>query len=136
MAETPARWTHGQVFWTELNTWKPEQAVGFLEKTLGWAMTSSPMPDGSTYWVGALNDVPAGGVFTMTKPTFDAAIPDHWITYFAVDDVDDSVAQVQAAGGRIVRPPFDVPDVGRIAMIKDPGGAVCGYMRPADALTP
>ncbi len=60
-------------------------------------------------------------------------MPEHWFTYIAVDDVDSRVAKVEAAGGMVIRPPFDVPGVGRIAIVKDKGGAVCGWMKSVDA---
>ena len=54
------------------------------------------------------------------------------MTYIAVDDVEATVAATTAAGGAVAQAPFDVPGVGRIAMIKDPSGAVVGVMQPAE----
>ena len=34
------------------------------------------------------------------------------------------------AGAKLVMPIFDVPDVGRIAMLLEPGGAGVGWMTP------
>ena len=50
----------------------------------------------------------------------------------AVDDVDKRLEARVVAGGTIIRPPFDVPDVGRIAIIQDPTGAVMGWMTPIE----
>ena len=41
------------------------------------------------------------------------------------------MSRVQAAGGAVLRAPFDVPGVGRICIITDPGGARLGLMTPA-----
>ncbi|MEM8915209.1 MAG: VOC family protein, partial [Pseudomonadota bacterium] len=73
---------------------------------------------------------PAGGLMGMDGPQFDG-LAAHWMSYLSVDDVDARVAKMAAAGGEVVRPAFNVPGVGRIAMIKDPGGAVLGVMTPA-----
>ena len=58
-------------------------------------------------------------------------VPPHWMTYLAVDDVDAAVKDTQAMGGVIHQAPFDVPGVGRIAMIADPSGAAIGLMTPS-----
>ena len=58
-------------------------------------------------------------------------MPPHWFTYVAHSDVDAAVKENEAAGGQTMRPGFDVPDVGRIAIICDPTGAVVGIMTPS-----
>ena len=58
-------------------------------------------------------------------------MPEFWMAYIAVDDVDKRVAKAKKAGATIVREPFDVPGVGRIAILKQPGGAGIGWMTPA-----
>ena len=35
------------------------------------------------------------------------------------------------AGARLIKPIFDVPCVGRIAILMEPGGAGIGWMTPA-----
>ena len=40
------------------------------------------------------------------------------------------VAQAVQQGGKIIRPPFDVEGVGRIAIVADPTGAMMGWMTP------
>ena len=63
-------------------------------------------------------------------PMFDG-IPEHWFSYIEVDDVDARVAKVAPAGGKIHREPWDVPNVGRIAIVADINGAVIGWMTSA-----
>ena len=46
-----------------------------------------------------------------------------WNTYLATDSVDDAVARVEAAGGKVAMAPFDVMDAGRMAFVLDPAGA-------------
>src|ERR1044071_2222941 len=97
--------------------------------TEGWTFEAMPMPDG-TYWVAKSGDVPVGGLFPLTSPQFDG-VPETWMSYLAVDDVDARVKKAQAAGATLMRPIFDVPNVGRIAILKEPGGAGVGWMTPA-----
>ena len=54
------------------------------------------------------------------------------MAYVAVDDVDAAVGKVAEAGGQVVQPCFDVPGIGRIAMIADPTGAMLGIMTPSE----
>jgi len=60
-----------------------------------------------------------------------AETPSHWLSYIAVDDVDTRVASVAGAGGTVVRAPWDVAGVGRIALVQDPSGAMIGWMTPS-----
>ena len=75
------------------------------------------MPDG-TYWVAKMGDEFVGGLFPLTSPQFDG-VPESWMSYLAVDDVDARVKKAQSAGATLMRPIFDVPNVGRIAILKE-----------------
>ena len=70
------------------------------------------------------------GIFEMKPGAGFDGMRDHWFAYIAVDDVDARVAGVGAAGGEVCRAPFDVPDVGRFAVVKDSAGAVIGWVTP------
>ena len=88
------------------------------------------MPQGGTYWVCKDGDQPVAGILDMNGPGFEG-IPDHWFAYLAVDDVDARIGRATAAGAKLLRPMFDVPGVGRIAIVQDPIGAVLGWITPA-----
>jgi predicted enzyme related to lactoylglutathione lyase len=47
-----------------------------------------------------------------------------WNLYFAVDDVDATVARARELGGDTVMGPMDVPNGGRLAVLRDPQNAV------------
>jgi predicted enzyme related to lactoylglutathione lyase len=49
--------------------------------------------------------------------------------YIGVDDVDASVTSIVASGGAVQMPAFDIPNVGRIAMVSDLQGAPFYVMR-------
>lgn len=119
---------HGDIHWNELITNDAEAAKKFYADVMGWSYDSMPMPDG-TYHVCKRGDDMVGGLFEASAEM--GGDDPHWQTYFAVDDVDASIEKIRAAGGSVVRDPFDVPGVGRIAMVADPTGAVSGIMKPA-----
>jgi predicted enzyme related to lactoylglutathione lyase len=121
---------HGTIVWNELNTWEPEKAMAFYGKTLGWVFDEMQMGERQVYRVAKLGDQLVGGIFTMTSPQFDG-MPSHWFAYVEVDDVDQRCAAAVAAGATILHQPFDIPTVGRIAIVKDPTGAVLGWMTSA-----
>ncbi len=120
---------HGRFIWNELNTHEPEAAKRFYADTVGWsyeAMEMQPNP----YWIIKNGAETAGGIFDLNGHGLDD-VPEHWMSYLAVDDVDERVERAVAAGATVIRPPFDVPGAGRIAILKQPGGAVVGWMTPA-----
>lgn len=121
-------WSHGSFYWNELNTHNADAAKKFYSATLGWAFDAMPMPNG-TYWVAKMGDTPVGGMFAMSGPEFQN-IPEHWMSYIAVDNVDARVTKLKSSGGNVMREPFDVPNVGRIAIVKDSNGALMGWMTP------
>jgi predicted enzyme related to lactoylglutathione lyase len=98
---------HGLIHWTELNTHDPEKAKSFFGEALGWTFEAMPMADVPPYHICMSGGEVVGGLFMMTDPMF-AAVPEHWMTYFAVDDVDASVEKAKAHGGTILREPYDV----------------------------
>lgn len=121
---------HGSFYWNELMTHDAEKAKAFYAKTIGWTFEAQPMPNG-TYWLAKMDDTPEAGIFPLKGPDFEGA-SEQWFSYIAVDDVDARVKQAEQAGARVERPPFDVPGVGRIAILQEPGGAMIGWMTPVD----
>lgn len=122
---------HGIFHWNELMTRDVEKAKDFYGKTLGWTVDEMDMGGGMTYYMWKNGDQMVGGMMGM-GPEMDG-IPEHWFAYIAVDDVDARLKKVKAEGGTVVREPFDVPGVGRIAILQAPGGAAQGWMTPADS---
>lgn len=123
---------HGQICWTELMTRDVAAARAYYEKVLGWAFTSVPDPTGAgQYHIAMLDGQMIAGVMDMSGIEMMQDMPPHWFTYFAVDDLEAAVAQTVAEGGKIVRPIFEVPGTGHIAIVWDAAGAALGLMRPA-----
>ena len=122
---------HGAFHWNELNTRSVDQAKAFYGETLGWQYESHPMADGGSYTLCKAGETMVAGLFEMKAGAGFDGIPDHWFAYIAVDDIDARIARVEAAGGEICAPPFDVPGVGRFAIVKDSAGAFIGWVTPA-----
>jgi predicted enzyme related to lactoylglutathione lyase len=121
--------SHGTFCWNELMTRDVEGAKRFYQSTIGWSFDAMPMADGGTYWLAISGDKPVAGIFSLTSPAYDG-VPESWMSYLAVDDVDARVAKAIKAGAKLMKPIFDVPNVGRIAILMQPGGAGVGWMTP------
>jgi predicted enzyme related to lactoylglutathione lyase len=122
--------SHGHFHWNELMTRDVEKAKKFYAETLGWAFEGMEMPDG-TYWIATIEGEPVAGIFDINTPEYQG-VAEMWMPYIAVDDIDARVRQAARAGAKVMKEPFDVPGVGRIAMLTEPGGAGIGWMTPAE----
>jgi predicted enzyme related to lactoylglutathione lyase len=120
---------HGHFNWNEFVTRDPERAKKFYSETIGWTWQAKTLGGGGCYWIALMDGVPVGGIFPAVGPGYET-VPDGWMPYLAVDDVDARVKAAEAAGAQLMRPVFDIPDVGRLAILMQPGGAGVGWITP------
>ncbi len=123
-------WSHGKFYWNELMTRDVEGAKKFYAAALGWSFEAMPMGGGMTYWIVKVGGESAGGIFDISGPEYKD-VPESWLPYIAVDDVDARVKKATAAGAKVMKPAYDVPGVGRIVILLEPGGAGVGWMTPS-----
>src|SRR5512142_467818 len=123
-------WSH-DISTGTITTRDAEKAKKFYGRAIGWTFEAMAMPDG-TYWVAKMGHAYVGGLFALTSAQF-ASVPESWMPYVVVDDVNARVMKATAAGAKLVRPIFDVPGGGRIAILTEPGGAGIGWMTPVKA---
>lgn len=116
----------GKFCWNELMTRDTEGSAKFYSALLGWTPTDSGMA-GYSYTLWKQGETDVGGMMEMPKDV-PAAVPPHWMSYVAVDDVDAVAAQVNDLGGTLLVPPQDIPDVGRFCILQDPSGATLGLI--------
>ena len=90
---------HGKFVWNELNTRDIESAKRFLSTTLGWTFESMPIPDG-TYWIAKKREERIGGLYDMNGDAHCKDAPEHWLSYIAVDNVDERYKKALAAGAK------------------------------------
>ncbi|KNG92623.1 VOC family protein [Pseudaestuariivita atlantica] len=122
---------HGDIHWSELMTRDVAAARDYYSRVCGWTIDTMPMPEGE-YNVAKVGDDMVAGMMDMSAMPGMEDAPAHWFTYIAVADVDAAAAETKDAGGMVLRPPFDVPNVGRIVIVADPGGAAVGLMTPSE----
>lgn len=120
--------SQGTFVWNELLTRDVEGAKRFYAAIAGWNFSGMPNGD-STYWVAEHGGKQVAGIMAMPDG-MPAHVPAHWFVYLQVDDVDATLTAMEANGGTVMRPPFDVPGVGRLGFINDSTGAGLGLMTP------
>jgi uncharacterized protein len=119
----------GTFVWNELLTRDVEGAKKFYAAMVGWTFKPMPMQEGGTYWIAELDGKGVAGLMAM-PPDMPPDVPPHWFEYMEVDDVDQRLAIAARHGGKAMRPPFDVPDVGRLGFVEDSTGAKFGIIKP------
>lgn len=120
-----AEWANdnGYLCWNELNVRKISNVKKFYEELLGWQLDTGPAPDGEGEYTAILNNGRMnGGALEIQESWGD--VPPHWIIYISVPDCDASAAKSKELGGTVPVEPFDIPNVGRMAVLQDPNGAV------------
>ena len=112
--------THGAFSWSELLTTDPARAAEFYGKLFGWTFETMDMGTGP-YRVIKAGDTSIGGI--MAVPPDAPGMPPAWGSYVTVKDVDATVRDCVALGGKVMVPAMDIPTVGRMAVVQDPQGA-------------
>jgi hypothetical protein len=102
-----------------------ERAKSFYERAFGWAFTPWGPPG-----FFQIQDVGAGriGALQGRRAIGGQAMPGMELT-FGVDDLEATIAAIEAGGGTIVMPPFTIAGVGRLIFFRDTEGNVAGAMQ-------
>lgn len=123
----------GDFIWYELLTKDADAAQRFYGDVVGWSFGDSGMADMDYRMIiidgGGSNF--AGGLMEITPEMAGQGAEPAWLGYVGVDDVDAAVADWTGAGGSVVMPAMDIPNVGRMAMLTDPDGVHIYVMRGA-----
>jgi predicted enzyme related to lactoylglutathione lyase len=111
--------------WTELMTPDVKKSTDFYTQLFGWGTEKFPGPMDYTVWKKGSES--AGGMMALTPEM--VGVPPNWLVYYGVKDTDASAAKVKQLGGKLMREPWTVPGVGRIAIATDPQGATFAIIK-------
>ena len=125
----------GKVIWRDLLTNDPAASQRFYSELFGWEFESigeaSNLRSNSAYTLIRHNGKLIGGmVDTLALNGRDDI--SQWVVLMAVEDLDARVATVTAGGGKVVAPPTDLQDRGRLALVRDAEGALLGLLQTRD----
>jgi hypothetical protein len=119
----------GAFVWVELGTTDQAAAKNFYGSLFGWEANDMPMGPDEHYTIFRLQGRDAAAAYTL-RPDMSGGAPPNWLPYISVENVDDAAARAAQMGGKVVAPPMDVFDAGRMSVVQDPGGATFALWQP------
>ena len=129
MAEFTAH-APGTFSWVELATSDPKSGVAFYRALFGWDVVEHDMGPSGVYTIFTMRgkDVAAGaGQHPQER---QMGVPPHWNLYVTVPSADQAAERATSLGATVLDAPFDVMQQGRMAIIRDPTGAVLQLWEP------
>lgn len=128
---TDKRFPPGTFCWVELGTTDPKGAREFYTDLIGWSPKEVDIPEGmGSYTLLQLEGKDIAGMYTLTEEQTRQGVPPHWLSYVSVKSADETSSRVPGLGGTVLVEPFDVPDVGRMAILQDPAGGAFALFQP------
>jgi predicted enzyme related to lactoylglutathione lyase len=115
----------GRFVWHDHISGDADKSRNFYTELLGWE---------TEVWKAGEVDYPMIKVHEQTHGGFGPAqggAPSHWLGHVAVENADEAAGRAQAVGGNLLAEPMDIPEVGRMAVVQDPQGAVLSLFTPA-----
>jgi len=116
---------NGAPCWIELFTSDVERSRAFYGELFGWT-SEDPKAEFGGYYNSFIDGVLVAGGMRNDGTSG----PDRWNVYLESDDAKQTVEAAEAQGAQIVVPAMDVMDLGTMAVMVDPGGALIGAWRP------
>lgn len=122
----------GTFCWIELATSDPAAAKRFYGELFGWAHNDDPIGPDMVYTTLLQGGKAVGALYRLQPDQASQGVPPNWGSYVTVADLDRAAAKVTALGGQLLAPPMDVMSFGRMAVLKDPTGAVLSLWQPKE----
>jgi uncharacterized protein len=113
----------GAFCWAEVGTINAQRTKAFYSELFGWTYTDKPAGEFGVYTICQLQKKDLAGLYELPPDLVKKGVPPHWMSYIAVANADAAAEKIKEHGGVIEQGPFDVMDVGRMAICKDPTGA-------------
>jgi uncharacterized protein len=113
----------GDFCWMELATTDHAAAKKFYSELFAWSFTEFPISPDELYTMFKVDGRDVGAAYSLGAEQQKQGIPAHWNLYVAVGNADAAVSRAVKVGAKLLAPPLDVFDVGRMAVLEDPTGA-------------
>jgi predicted enzyme related to lactoylglutathione lyase len=115
----------GKFVWHEQVSSDPTQAESFYTQLFGWG-TEVFKPGEADYTMISTG----GGSHGAFAKAMEGAPPPHWLGHVRVEKLEDTIEKAKEAGGTLAAGPFEMGEVGRMAIIGDPQGAYLSAFEP------
>lgn len=103
----------------------PEKIAAFYHDVFGWTTASWEGPQ--SYWLVTTGPEGSAGI---NGGIMHRHFPQAVINTLAVDSLDATLAKIEAAGGKKVDGPNEIPGIGKHAYCADPEGILFGVLQP------
>lgn len=118
----------GRIVWMDIAIPDADNVSEFYSKVIGWHRMGLSMGDYEDY---CMNDAESGETIAgiCHSKGVNAHLPPVWLPYISVPDLDDSIAAVNANGGKVLTGKKSDGKGGHYVLIQDPAGAymmICG----------
>jgi len=117
--------------WYELLTSDQDAATAFYTKVVGWTAADQQMAElDFRYTILSVGERGVGGLMALTEEMKAGGAVPAWVGVIGVADTDAEAKRIAEDGGAVHMGPDDIPNVGRFALVADPGGTVYEIMTP------
>ena len=112
--------SHHPIVHVEISATNRKQTSEFYNKVFGWQVQHIEEMDYSTFTTG---DKELGGGFNPAPQNMPIGST---LIYVGTDDIEASLSQIEANGGKTIHPKSEIPGFGWFALFQDPGGNLVG----------
>lgn len=122
----------GTFSWIDLAAHDVDAAERYYTRLFGWTaerMPYGPEPD-DVYVMLKKDGHDAAAMYAMDPTQKSQGMPSAWLSYVTVESADEAAAKARGLGATVLADAFDVMDVGRMALIGDPAGAMFAAWQP------
>lgn len=119
----------GTFCWADLGTTEGAAAKSFYTDLFGWDAEDLPAGEDGVYTMFRQGGRDVAALYEMGGDE-RRVLPAHWSSYVSVADLEAVTGRAGELGAAVVAEPFDVMDSGRMAVLRDPGGAHVHLWQP------
>ncbi len=120
----------GTFCWAELSTTDWRAARKFYTSLFSLDAKETPMGENlPPYVLLQKGGQYVGALYEQTSEQ-TKQVPPNWLSYVSVKSADESAKKAKQLGGKLMKEPFDVFDLGRMTVLVDPQGAVFALWQP------
>ncbi|MFN8791835.1 MAG: VOC family protein [Bdellovibrionales bacterium] len=117
----------GIVPWYTYQTAGNSKSLDFYQKLFQWKTQSFSIPGQGQFDMWTADSSQFADIDTRTK--LERAT---WATYVLVENVEETLKKVSKMKGKVLKPAFDLPGIGRMGLFADPFGATLWVYTPTD----
>jgi len=118
----------GTFCWADLGSPDAAAATRFYTSLFGWTAEDRPMGAEAVYTMLAVDGRPVAALYQQDP--LQQGLSPQWLSYISVQSADVAAHLARELGGTVLLEPFDVLDVGRMALLQDPTGAIVAVWEP------